>query len=754
MTDPTAPVDQTPALPPAQPDPMKMQAREEADVKRWLDRYEAVGTFDEEARKQYAKDRRYARGDSGFEVDANLIGTNIDILEAHLYARDPDFDVVPGRAMRPPDAIALRDALDDQLQGSPEAIQAGAQAAAQAVAMGAPPDQAMIAGQAAQQAYIQQQISQQLTDMRKAYMRRQRDIKAFAESLEIVGERMWEDAQLKRRGRPLVRSGLTVGLGVIKASWQERTAPSPETQKQINDLQENLARARALQQQLIDGSPGLVTRAWDFAKGVFGDDQEATVVELERQLQAIRSQADPVVARGFVVDNVQPENFRVALGFTIANHLDAPWCGDHFYLDFDAALAAFGPRLAQFDNEGRAERVLGQATSYTPRKPVMVQTDSGSLTTPEATEADAFEKGSTAKTPKFVRVIEIWDATSSTVLTAIEGLRFWAKDPWTPVSTTRFYPYFVFTTSEVDGQRHPQSLVTRTMKLVDEYNRIGSAEAEHRRRIRPKMMFAAGQLAEPTVTKLAKGVTQEMVAVEVTNPQTPLANLFYPVPYAQIDPALYDRQRIINEIERIWGVQEALAGAVTQGKTATEADIQQQGFQARTGARRDQLESMLSDLARYTCEVCWAYLTVEDVQAIVGPNAFWPPYTKPGDLGQFVTVSIRAGSSGKPNTALERQAWSTLLPMLQQGIAQIGQLRQASPASIADSLEQLLRITAERSGERFDIDQLIPQGDSDPSAPPAMGMQPSPIPGVPSAQAAVPAQPMAQNPAPPQPAPL
>ncbi|WP_206021110.1 hypothetical protein, partial [Pseudomonas viridiflava] len=110
----------------------------------------------------------------------------------------------------------------------------------------------------------------------------------------------------------------------------------------------------------------------------------------------------------------------------------------------------------------------------------------------------------------------------------------------------------------------------------------------------------------------------------------------------------------------------------------------------------------LSDLAQYTCEISRVYLTDEDVRFIAGPAAFWPPYMGPDDLAEFVRIEIRAGSSGKPNTALERQSWANLLPLLQQGIGQIGQLRGASPESIADAMEQLMRLTAERSGERSD----------------------------------------------------
>ncbi len=693
------------------PDPIRQQAleRERADVKQWFKRLAYAREYDAPARKQYAKDRRYARGDSGFQVGANLIGTNIDILEAFLYARDPDFDVTPGPSVRPPDMLALRDAIEDQVRQSPEVMQAGAQAAAAAVAMGTPPDIAMQIGQQAQEAAAEQAIADQVKELRRRYMRRSREIKAFAETCEIVGARMWQEANLRRRGRPWVRSSLTIGVGILKASWQERTEQSPETVKAINDLRDNLNHARALQAELAEEG-GFVDAAVDAVKGVFGADRESKVADLERQLAALEQDADRSVARGFVADVVQGEDFQVAPGFTIANHLDAPWNAHRIFIRADDALAEFGEYLGE-----DAEKILKGAARYSARKPEMIRDETAAVDSVHAKDADAYVKeeaveGSEAG-EEFLALWEIWDRTSNTVLTGIEGVGRWVKAPWHPPVTTRFYPFFLVTTSEVDGQRHPQSLTTRSMKLVDEYDRIGSAEARHRRRTVPKTAFNAGLLSKEDADALASAGEQEMVPVTPTDPRRPLGDILHEVNYARIDVALYDRTRIVQEIERIWGVQEALGGAINVPKTATEADIQQQGFNARTSGRRDVLEAALTDLAQYTVELARRYLSAEEVRQIAGPDAMWPEYGGPDDIGKLLNVDIRAGSSGKPNVAAERQSWSVMLPLLQEGIVQIGQLRNASPAAIADSLEQLLRATAEKAGDRLDIDQLIPQAD-------------------------------------------
>jgi hypothetical protein len=197
------------------------------------------------------------------------------------------------------------------------------------------------------------------------------------------------------------------------------------------------------------------------------------------------------------------------------------------------------------------------------------------------------------------------------------------------------------------------------------------------------------------------------------------------VQYPAMDVTLYNRQPIIAELERVWAVQEALGGAVSVAKTATEADIQQQGFSARTSDKREAIEDLMSELAQYTGELAMTHLSLQEAAKIAGDDCLWPKIEKPEDLEVMARISIRAGSTGKPNTQIERQSWSVLLPQLTNGVMQIAQLRQAAPTDVADKLEDLMRLTAERNGERLDIDSLMPQASSAPAMPmPPMGGTP------------------------------
>lgn len=711
------------------------KAKERADVARWWSTIQQTQAFDEASRKTYVKCRRYARGDSGFLVDANIVGTNIDILEAFLYAKDPDVDARPAKAVEMPSLEAMIDAAMMVAEQDPAVQQQMAMAGDQAMMMaqaqaiagvpsvdpatGAPvpplpPDQA---AELARQAVLKAIAEQNLAKIKAAYERKSRENKTFADTSELVVSRLWKDGRLKDRGRPLVRSGLTCGPGWIKASWQNRTAPSPETTTAINDMVAQVARARQLRATIQEEHAGV--------------EQDANIAELERQLAALQAKTEMAIFRGFVVDGVAPENLLVAPGFRLADHVDAPWNAERIPMALER-ICQLGKLTAQ---------QKGRIVKYMARKPEMVRGESANLQqwdSVEAAEASPFVKGDGAAGPVgsraadgtgtmdmgegggagcFGMVWEIWDRDSNSVLWLVEGLDTWLMPAWQPPATHRFYPYFGFLTSEVDGQRHPQSPVERSWKLVDEYNRIGSAEANHRRRILPKTAFNAGAFDKGEAEKLERAAVQEMVALKLTNPKQPIRDVLFPIAYAAIDPALYDRSRIIQEIERIWGVQEALGGSINTEKTATEAEIQQSGFNARTGSRRDTLEAMLGHLALYTLEVARANMTDKEVRAIAGPNAFWPTYQGAEDILLSLNIDIRGGTTGKPNTRADREAWGMALPIIQAGIQRYAALTGSLPLDLAESEKKIVRITCEVAGVAVDVDSLFPKPGMGPVAP-------------------------------------
>lgn len=715
---------------------------EQADVKAWFRRIKEAREFDKSARRRYAVDRAYARGDRGkYEINVPVAPSYVDILTAMLYAKDPDLDVQPSDATTPPPMADILEIAKVKVQADPRAqlqIQQAGQAAAQkaqeaavqqigaallpaltgggqegggapAMPPGPPPDP-NAAYQVGAQAKLDELTKAAAKELMAPYRQRLSDAKQFAQTLSSVIPYLWKMGKLKKSARPLVRSALTVSLGWIKATWQERTAPDPIMQTQLNDLQDNLRRLDADQQELASG------------EACNPDELRA---QIQREIEGIAGKIERVVARGMVFDFVKAEDITVSTAVpSMEQYLDAPWISHRAFIPYEEAKAAF---------PGIDPEKLKGAARYYPREPSVAdpsKRDAGSVQELSDEDADTFRSGASLRGDNSgegsLHIEEVWDKNAGNIVTIIEGLDQYARKPYSPQpATTRFYGLFQYAPLQVDGERHPESLIKRSETQLDDMNRLSSNRSEHRRRTLPKTVFNGTQMTPQDAERIAGATTQEMVRIDPVNPQADMRTMIVPVAYAAIDETLYDDSQTRAQLEMTWGVQEALASSIQTPKTATEAEIQQHGTEARTDFKRDALDDMLDELAEYTSEVALARLTWEDVKRIAGPWAFWPEAVSAEDLATLCNVKIKAGSSGKPNTAARQQAMAQVFPVLQQMITTIGQLRGSAPEAVADCLEQLAGEMLNLAGDRLDPERFLPSAPDTNSAPAA---QPQPAP--------------------------
>jgi len=409
-------------------------------------------------------------------------------------------------------------------------------------------------------------------------------MQVFARTLEIVISGLWKRGKLKQAARRGVRSVLSNGEGWFKCTMVSEKRPAPEVETALNDAQETHARIVA-QQKLIDDPQNQDPETLEVEKA-----------EKEKLIEELQEKIELAVNKMFVIDYVETENIQVSTDInSIENYTDADWIGNELYLGKDDALARF-PKLDVED--------IKSAKIYYQRAPKEMTTRDIDNVLPQgmltAESAQAFVTNtSTQESPAFVRVVEIWDRRDKQIRTIIDGVKCWAKEPYPPpYPTSRFFPYFYFAFYEVDGQRHAQSLSWRLYKLQDEYSSSRSNFRLTRERSIPGVLFNATMLDEIEAKKLTESKAQEYTALRPSDPSVPLANLFAPKPVQGIDMRLYDPTLILNDMERISGVQEALSAAINSPgnpKTATEANIQQSGTQARTTSDRDNLESLLTD---------------------------------------------------------------------------------------------------------------------------------------------------------------
>lgn len=514
----------------------------------------------------------------------------------------------------------------------------------------------------------------------------------FAKTMQIVVGKLWRKAKLKVQAKPWTRAALTSKVGWLKVTWQEREGYDAVTDQAINDLTDNLNRISAMTREMKD-------------QGLDVSDQESKAEELKLTIASLQSQSEAQIVKGLCIDHVDMADITVSdEAPSIARYLDSPWISHRIYMRLAAAKASF-PRVT--------EEQWKSASSFSQKKVEGVNSMSGSQTQFSDTDANAYMASTainSAGNGGFVCVEEVWDRDTGHIITLVHGLKCYAKEPYPPnVATSRFYGFFGLTFTEVDGQRWAQSLNERSQSLQDAFGRVLQALEDHRKRIRPKVMFQAGMMDDGEAKKLQDGQTAEYVPVKTTNPKQDLRQLIVPVQYPAIDMPVYDVSPLMRQFELIWGLQEALTATIDVAKTATEAELQQSGTNSRTSDKRDRLEDELNDMAQYTAEIAVQKIDDETARLLAGLEAFWPENISIDDMEQLGVVQIRAGSSGKPNTRQMREAWATIMPLIQALIDKIAMLRMSDPLEVASKLEELVTETCARSGEALDPQRFLPQ---------------------------------------------
>jgi hypothetical protein len=522
----------------------------------------------------------------------------------------------------------------------------------------------------------------------------------FARTLEIIISHLWMKGRLKKQARKAVGGVLSTAEGWLKCNLISEKVPQPQTEKALNDVQETLGHIRA-QLKLMEDPQGRTT-----------EELQAELAEKAALQVSLEQKIELAVNKLFCVDYIPCERMQVSTDVaSIDDYLDANWISNEEYLDRDEALARFD-RLTIED--------LKSAKMYYQQEPKELTTRDIDNVLPQgmltAESAQAFvSHQASPEQPPFVRVIEQWNRQDKLIRTTIEGVKKWCVIPYEPpLPTSRFYPYFYLAFYEVDGQRHAQSLSWRLYKLQDEYSCTRSNFRITRERSIPGVMFNATMLDEVEAKKLTESKHQEYTALRPSDPSMPLANCFAPKPVAGIDPRLFDPAFILSDMERVSGVREALQGSLSAAGnpvTATEANIQQAGTNARTSSDRDYLEDMLTDLAQYTAEQALGNggVTLQEAQRIAGPKAFWPVGMSIEDLFTLVEVDIEAGSTGKPRQGGDSQAWATILPLIQKMLGEIRQAYATKDIATANSLIELVKETMHRMGDETDPDRFIPR---------------------------------------------
>jgi hypothetical protein len=498
------------------------------------------------------------------------------------------------------------------------------------------------------------------------------NVKKFAATGErVLNKMLVVEGRLKKRSKANIRATSVASYGVLKMVYQSERRGDPLILHRIEDSQDNLDKLDALLEKKNDED--------DPVKLAKQRDEE------KANLEALKAHKEVRMFKGFAVDRLKSEDFLILDDNIVEfdEYVDARALDQRTWMTVDHAKGIFRMEMTGATKYGR------------PR------TDQASVT-PGTENTPAGEM--------FVCVHEIWDKENGVVRTWVEGMNRWAREPYVPKNLAqRWYPFYVLGFNVVEGRWRPISDVELLAGLQDEYNTTRTNYADVREKAVPKTIIRkGGNLSEVDVKNVMNSDNKDYVAVE-GNPATPISQDIMRLDGAKIDPQAYDVTVIRNDMDLVVGRSDASRANLIKPKTATEAEIMQEAMSTRTAERRDTNEDLMSDMATAALEIALGDLSKEEVRQIAGEDCEWPDAPESvEDIYRQVVVRVRAGSTGKPNQAQERDSWGKLLPQINETMQKVGELRQQGMYEQADALVELLKETLRRFDEHLDLDAIIP----------------------------------------------
>lgn len=597
----------TTMVPREQPNPDASRA---ALVKSWQDRVLRAKAFWRPAFDRMREDQRFAAGyqwpgqvDNDDRYVANVILRHIQQRVAVVYGKNPK--VIARRRER------LQSSVWD---GSVPTIQA----ALQRIAMGqVMPDDVML-----------------LTEAQRV-MAERKMLDNVGKTLELVYNYNIDEQvhPFKPAMKNMVRRTLTTGVGYVKIGYQRVMQPRPETERNIADITERLGHLERLAADIADGEI---------------EPNSAEMEQLRLQLESLRTEPQSLVREGLVFDypdstSIIPDpQCKQLRGF-----VGCGWVAEEFMLSADAIQEAYKVDV----------KAGGHATTYH-------QLNDFSEPIPEMFSRD---QDNTKAPQTLFRVWEIYSRKDGLVYTICEGYADFLIEPAAPdVWLERFWPWFVFATNEV---YYPNCVIPlsdvrlmRDMQL--ELNRARQGLREHRRANRPKYIVPSGALDDEDMEVLKNHPASAIIELNALQPGQSVDTVLQALKTNPIDPALYDTNPAFEDILRVVGVQEANLGG-TAGATATESSIAESSRMSALSSTVDDLDEMLTEMARAAGQVLMEHTSTETVVEIVGQGAVWPEFSRE-QIAKEIYLEVEAASTGRPNKAAEVQNATQLMPILMQ----------------------------------------------------------------------------------------
>lgn len=488
-------------------------------------------------------------------------------------------------------------------------------------------------------------------------------------TLEILFAYMLREQQpldFKTSAKQLVRRTCTCGVGYVELGFQRQFGPRAGLDAQMSDARARLDHLQRLAAEIAEGEI---------------DEGAAEISELQKSIESLAAEPEIVLREGLTFDfpastKVIPDKLTTSLvGFIGARHVTIE------YLFTIEQVQEMFPE-ADFKSKGYKGYNSDGSLADGPEQGEIPFDDE--IDQPPSSESQG--RG-------MVCVYKHYDKLTGLVYYVADGHPAFLRAPAAPdVFVEQFWPIYALTFNAVESETElfPKSDVALLADQQMEHNRSRQGMREHRKAARPRYATTAGILDEEGIKQLRKAEAFD-VSVFNKDPQTKLADVLEVIPVPGVDPNLYQTEQFEQDRQLTVGTSEAAYGGISKA-TATESAISANSMKSGDDSSIDDLDSFLSFLARDSGNILLHEMSEEQVKKIVGRGALWPTMTLP-EIAAEIFLEVEAGSSGKPNQAVEIDNYVKLAPILQQ-------IPQIDPVWLAKE-------GVKRMNDRMDINEAI-----------------------------------------------
>lgn len=567
--------------------------------------------------RAFVRGRQWPRGEVNplrAPYVANVTLRHILQRTAATYARNPTAEFKRRKRLN----YKLWDGNPSSLEQAQMTMQAAAQ-----------PEMAMAAGMPPPSPEQVQQAQQLIMEV-STVKQMERTLDKTGETLKLLYEYfIYEQSvpfktQMKQK---YVRRAHTIGVAYVRPDYQRAMERSPEVQQKISDASRRLQAIERMSADVADGEV---------------EEDSAEAERLRLLIEDLSKEEMVVVREGLTFDFPDPTCIIPDTGLiSLQGFEGCEEVAEKYLLTPERVQEVYGIDVGK------------KAETYRKEKPMATGAVEGSSAAREETDAT------------FVAVYEVWNRTDGTVCTVCDGYDDFLVEPRTPdIYYENFFPWLPYAPNATDDDidPFPQSDVALMRSQQQEINRAGEGLREHRNAARPGWVSSVA-MEEKDRTNLANREAFEVTFLQAAQGRK-IEEVLMAFPNPGIDPNLYSTGPAFDDIQRTVGSQEANMGGISGG-SATEVSLAESSRQSALTSSRDELDDVLTMLARMSGQILMTECEPAFVKEIVGPGAVWPVQDRES-VAKEVFLEVKAGSSGRPNQAQEMQTFERVGPMLMQ----------------------------------------------------------------------------------------